>query len=332
MTPDLAGWLQRQWYAPHPSPLLIPPSWLFRAAVALRRAAYRRGWRKSEKLSKPVIVVGNLTVGGVGKTPLTIWLVEYLASVGFKPGVVSRGYGGSHRGPPLPVHADSDPAVAGDEPVLIARRTGVPVYVCRRRAEAGRALLAATDCDLIVADDGLQHYGLSRDVEIAVIDGDRRFGNGACLPAGPLREPRERLAEADLIVSRGAEGVDEFCLTLELGDAVNLADETLKRPLTEFAGVEQLYAVAGIGYPERFFANLKAAGLSFRERPFPDHHPFCLRDLEFGPGAEVLMTEKDAVKCRGFACERFWYVPLRGRLPDAFGEKLAQLLKAKRNG
>jgi len=285
----------------------------------------------AQRLPVPVVVVGNLSVGGTGKTPLTIWLVEFLRAAGYKPGVVSRGYGGRRQNQPLAVFADSDPLEAGDEPVLIARRTGCPVYVFPRRFEAGQALLAACACDILIADDGLQHYALARDVEIAVIDGQRRFGNGFCLPAGPLREPPERLGEVDLIVCRGAAVPGEYPLSLACGAAVNLSDGALQRPLADFGGMK-LRAVAGIGHPQRFFDDLHAAGLDFEARAFADHHRFSAEDLGLGDGVDVLMTEKDAVKCRGFANGRLWSVPLRAQLPPAFGERLLQLLKAKRDG
>lgn len=325
----LADWLQRRWYEPRPPAALLPLAGLFQGAVALRRLAYRRGWKPSRRLPVPVVVVGNLTVGGTGKTPLTIWLAEFLRAAGRRPGVLSRGYGGRGQGRPLAVKADSDPAEAGDEPVLIARRAGCPVYVFPDRAEAGRALLAAEDCDILIADDGLQHYALARDVEIAVVDGERRFGNGFCLPAGPLREPVGRLAEVDLIVCRGAARDGEYSMSLSLGGAANLADRGLRKPLAEFAG-HKLRAVAGVGHPGRFFADLAAAGLAFEARPFPDHHRFTPGDL--GPDdAEVLMTEKDAVKCLGFARPNHWAVPLSAQLPAGFGEHLLNLLK-KRDG
>ncbi len=327
----LAAWLQRRWYGTKPPLGLVPLSALFGGAVALRRMAYRKGWKSAQRLPVPVVVVGNLTVGGTGKTPLTIWLAEFLTASGYKPGVVSRGYGGRKQERPLAVGADSDPAEAGDEPVLIARRTGCPVTVFPLRAEAGRALLAAHDCDILIADDGLQHYALARDVEIAVVDGERRFGNGFCLPAGPLREPARRLAEVDLVVCRGGVPTDgEYPLSLLAGEAVNLADAGLRRPLADFAGLK-LRAVAGIGFPQRFFADLRAAGLSFEERAFPDHHRYRPEDLGTDD-ALVLMTEKDAVKCRGFADGRLWAVPIKAQLPLAFGEKLLQLLKVKRDG
>ena len=322
---SMAGWLQGRWYGTSPPLSLVPAASLFRGIVALRRMAYRNGWKSSQRLPVPAIVVGNLSVGGTGKTPLTLWLVEFLQASGYKPGVISRGYGGRKQAKPLAVRADSDPAEAGDEPVLIARRAACPVYVFPRRAEAGKALLADNDCDVLIADDGLQHYALARDVEIAVIDGVRRFGNGQCLPAGPLREPVGRLAEVDLVVCRGEPRPGEFEMALSCDSAVNLADKTLTRPLAEFSGLK-LRAIAGIGHPQRFFADLKAAGLSFEERAFPDHHRFVPEDLGPDDDAWVLMTEKDAVKCRGFASGRLWAVPLRARLPPAFGEAVLQLL------
>ena len=323
---NLADWLQSRWYDEKPPLGLVPLSGLFRGIVALRRMAYRRGWKQARRLPVPVVVVGNLSVGGTGKTPLAIWLVEFLKASGYKPGVVSRGYGGRKQAKPLAVTADSDPAEAGDEPVLIARRTACPVYVFPRRFEAGRALLSDNDCDILIADDGLQHYALARDVEIAVVDGGRRFGNGQCLPAGPLREPAGRLAEVDLVVCRGAPRPGEFGMALACGEAVNLADPSIKKPLADFIGVK-LRAIAGIGHPQRFFAELRAAGLSFEERAFPDHHRFGPEDLGPDDGAQIVMTEKDAVKCRGFANGRLWAVPLRAQLPPAFGETVLQLLK-----
>ncbi|MFM8332647.1 MAG: tetraacyldisaccharide 4'-kinase, partial [Candidatus Methylumidiphilus sp.] len=235
---------------------------------------------------------------------------------------------GRRQSRPLAVTADSDPAEAGDEPVLIARQSGCPVSVFPRRAEAGRALLAAEGCDIVIADDGLQHYALARDVEIAVVDGERRFGNGWCLPAGPLREPVGRLGEVDLVVCRGgAAAAGEYALRLSLDNAVNLRDAGLTRPLADFAAIQALYALAGIAHPERFFADLRAAGLAFTARAFADHHHYTPEDLNIGDAAAILMTEKDGVKCRAFADGRLWAVPQRAELPPAFGEKLLQLLK-----
>lgn len=323
-------WLQSRWYDGTPPPkALTPLSCVFQEVVALRRLAYSRGLKRIKRLPVPVIVVGNLTVGGTGKTPLTLWLVDFLRQAGYRPGVISRGYGGRPQATPLAVHADSDPLETGDEPLLLARRAKCPVFVSPNRAEAATALLAANDCDILIADDGLQHYALARDVEIAVVDGERRFGNECCLPAGPLREPLARLAEADLVVSRGQARTGEYALTLSGEEAVNLAEPSRRRPLADFMDTP-LHAVAGIGHPQRFFQDLRKAGLHFEEHAFPDHHSFRPQDFAF-PGT-VLMTEKDAVKCLGFAEARFWHVPLRGQLPPAFGETLLQLLKAKCDG
>ncbi len=327
----LADWLQRIWYGQTQPIGLLPLSYLFRAAVSLRRLAYLKGWKRSERLPVPVIVVGNLTVGGTGKTPLTIWLAEFLRVSGLKPGIISRGYDGRRQDKPLAVFADTDPDEAGDEPVLIARRTGCPVYVFASRAEAGKALLAATDCNILIADDGLQHYALARDIEIAVVDGDRRFGNGACLPAGPLREPLERLGEVDMIVGRGEAQDGEYQMALKGEEAVSLTDENMRRPLAFFADTN-VRAVAGIGFPARFFAGLKSAGLEIETREFPDHHRYLPEELGLDEGIPVLMTEKDAVKCLRFARANCWYVPVRAHLPPEFGNKLLQLLKAKRDG
>lgn len=325
------GWFEKRWYEARAPLPLLPLGRLFRMAVALRRMAYRNGLKTVERLPVPVIVVGNLTVGGSGKTPMTIWLAEFLAEHGYKPGIVSRGYGGAKLRAPLAVQADSDPRAAGDEPVLIALRTGCPVYVFPRRAEAARALLASHGCDIVIADDGLQHYALARDIEIVMIDGARRFGNGECLPAGPLREPATRAQEADFVVCVGAPREGEYELALQGRAAVNIADPALRRPLNAFMGVK-LRALAGIGHPKRFFEFLREAGLKFEAHEFPDHHRFRRDDIWFGDIAAVLMTEKDAVKCRRFAGEQHWCVPVSASLPPAFGENLLKLLKAKRDG
>jgi tetraacyldisaccharide 4'-kinase len=332
MKQRLAAWLQKQWYGGcTPNVLLMVPAILFRQGVKLRRAAYRYGFKKCQRLPVPVIVVGNISVGGTGKTPLVVWLADFLLKKGYRPGVISRGYGcGELAGPSLVV-ARSDPRSVGDEPVLIARRTGRPVCVYPARAEAGRALLARSDCDVLICDDGLQHYALARDVEIAVIDGERRFGNGRCLPAGPLRETVERLSEVDLVVCQGRAKPDEFAMTLSGDHAVNLLDETRTKPLAEFADVK-LHAVAGIGNPDRFFAYLRGLALSIEPRAFEDHHPFRREDIWFDDGLPVLMTEKDAVKCRDIAGAQHWYVPVKARLPLEFGEKLLNLLRARCDG
>jgi tetraacyldisaccharide 4'-kinase len=323
--------LEASWYrdAP-PHPLLLPLEAAFRKGAERRRRQYAEGRKPVARLPVPVIVVGNLSVGGTGKTPLTLWLAEFLESQGYRPGIVSRGHGGEAAVTPRRVVADSDPAAVGDEPVLLARRSGRPVAVCRQRAQAARLLLGEAGCDLILADDGLQHYALARDIEIAVVDAARGFGNGHCLPAGPLREPPERLASVDLTVYTGTAPAGAYSMTLAGTVAVNLRDGS-RRPLAAFAG-QAVAALAGIGNPERFFEHLRREGLTIDARPFPDHHAYRPADLAFAGGGPLLMTEKDAVKCLPFAGPDHWSVPVEARLPAEFGEYLLTLLKDTCNG
>lgn len=283
--------------------LLVPFSLLFRLLVALRRLAYRAGLLRVTRLPVPVIVVGNLTAGGAGKTPLTLALAAWLAEAGYRPGIVSRGYGGSARAP-MPVRPDSDPRLVGDEPVLLARRAACPVWVGRRRAEAGRRLLAFhPEVDVLLTDDGLQHYGLARDLEIVVIDAWRGLGNGCLLPAGPLREPRARLRRATAVVFNGEPArawrlpIPAFVMRLAGGRFRNLADEARTATAAELGG-QPMHALAGIGNPQRFFEHLRALGLDVTPRAFADHHDYRVDDL---PAGTVLMTEKDAVKCAPLA-------------------------------
>ncbi len=294
--------------------------------MRLRRAAYRRGVLPGHRVGVPVVVVGNVAVGGTGKTPLVIWLAGFLAERGWRPGVVCRGYGGGATAWPQPVRADSDPREVGDEAVLLASRTGAPVIACGpRRVRAARDLARDGGCDVVISDDGLQHLALARDLEVVVVDGERRHGNGRCLPAGPLREPLACLADVDLVVCNGDARSGEFAMALVPAPAQRVAGGGARRPLAAFAD-GLVHAVCGIGNPPRFFAMLRKAGLTLREHAFPDHHPFRPRDLDFGDDAPVLMTEKDAVKCRGFAGPRHWYVPVSAELPHAFCERLEGLL------
>lgn len=315
--------LERYWYADHPlSWLLRPLSWLFCAVAGLRRWAYRRGWLPCYRARVPVIVVGNLTVGGTGKTPLTARLVELLRSDGYRPGIVSRGYGGHSDHWPRPVLPESNPFEVGDEPVLLARTCGCPVVVGPDRAAAVRFLLAQHDCNVVVCDDGLQHYALARDIEIVVIDGERRFGNGACLPAGPLREPVSRLQSVDfVVVNSGPVQVGEYAMTLVGQRAVNLSDADITCSLAAFSDT-LVRAVAGIGNPERFFDFLRAHGIRVLALPFPDHHVYRAEELTFPDELPVLLTEKDAVKCHIPSRERFWYVPVRAQLDPEFERRL----------
>ena len=322
-----ASRLARLWYTPSPLVLpLVPLSWLFRLLVALRRIAYRAGVLPSHRLPVPVIVVGNITVGGTGKTPLVIWLVEHLRGLGYRPGVVSRGHGGRARSWPQQVRPDSDPAVVGDEAVLLARHCQCPMAVGPDRVAAARALVEHHEVDVIVSDDGLQHYALQRDIEIAVIDGVRRFGNGYCLPAGPLREPRGRLERVDLVVANGIGGRLEYGMRLKSGDAWRLDDPRQRRELRAFAD-SPVHAVAGIGHPERFFTSLEGLGLQVIPHAFPDHHAFDARDLAFATDdTPLLMTEKDAVKCQSMDGLRAWVVPVRAQLDERFPPQLDRLL------
>lgn len=325
----IAAWLQRQWYAEAQPPWgLRALSRGFGAAVALRRGYYRSNAQSA--VGVPVIVVGNLSVGGTGKTPLVIALVAVLREHGWSPGVISRGYGSSAR-MPREVHCDSDPAEVGDEPLLIRQRAGCPVFVSPKRLEAARAVIEA-GADVVVSDDGLQHYALPRDVEIAVVDGVRRYGNGRLLPAGPLREPVERLASVDFVVCNGGEPAPgESSMTLEGATAVRLADGE-RRPLAAFAG-QKTVAMAGIGNPERFFSHLAAAGLNFEPVALPDHHAYSPDDFRSVPeDTPVLMTEKDAVKCRRLDDPRIWYIPVSARLDPAFAPRLLNILERIRHG
>lgn len=309
--------LLERWYSRRPAPWALRPlAGLYWTVQMLRRQFYRRGWLASERLDVPVLVVGNISLGGTGKTPLVIALVDYLRRQGWTPGVVSRGYGGSERVPHL-LGEDADPARFGDEPCLIRRRTGVPVAIGRDRPAAARLLLEL-GVDLVVADDGLQHYRLQRDLEVCVIDGMRRFGNGWVLPAGPLREPVQRLDSVDFCVSNGGLPRDSEVLMRLLGDrARRLDDPSQEQPLATFAR-RRVHGVAAIGNPRRFFDSLRAQHIDVIEHAFPDHHAFTAADLDFADDLPVLMTEKDAVKCEQLGDGRLWYVPVRAVLPDAF--------------
>lgn len=282
---------------------------LFAGVRALRRGAYARGWVRSRRVGVPVVVVGNITTGGSGKTPLTIWLAKVLRKRGLRVGVVTRGYGGSSKQWPRDVVPTSSAAEVGDEAVLLARATGCPVVAGPDRAAAAERL--AGQVDVILSDDGLQHYALARDFEIAVIDGERGFGNGWLLPAGPLREPVERIDAVDSIVVKGEASAlpmpGAVRMTLELGDAVALP-EGERRPLASFRGAP-VHAVAGIGNPEGFFVALREAGLEVIAHPAPDHAALSLKALDFSDELPVFMTEKDAVKLPRVAPGRFWAVP-----------------------
>ncbi|KAF1725777.1 tetraacyldisaccharide 4'-kinase [Pseudoxanthomonas japonensis] len=308
-------------------------STIYAGLIALRVRLYRIGLLRGHRIGVPVIVVGNVTAGGTGKTPLTIALVERLRAAGFKPGVASRGYGRTGEGEARWVDAATPPAEGGDEPVLIARHTGTRVRVDRDRVAAAKALVAA-GCDVVICDDGLQHYRLRRDVEIEVIDGTRRYGNGRLMPAGPLREPASRAAACDFRVVNlpDADGVAQFGewpMHLQADDALPLRGGRPK-PLSAFAG-QRVHAVAGIGNPARFFGMLRQHGLGVVPHAFADHHDYRAEDFAFGSELPVLMTEKDAVKCAAFANAWFYSVPVAAKLPEAFWIALLEKLGSSTN-
>lgn len=272
----------------------------------------------------PVIIIGNISVGGSGKTPLVLWLVQQLQKRGWRPGIISRGYGGNAANYPLTVNPETKACESGDEPKLLAIRSQCPVVVAPNRVAAGQKLLTDFDCNVIISDDGLQHYHLKRDLEIIVVDGHRGFGNGFCLPAGPLREPISRLDEADFVIYHG-DPKQPWSMELQLEYAVKLLNQH-RRLLTDWQG-QPVHAIAGIGDPPRFFAQLRAIGLQVIEHAFADHHQFSARDLHFADELPVLMTEKDAVKCQVFATENCWSVPADAILTDGLADAIANRLK-----
>lgn len=300
---------------------LWPLSLLFRLVAELRRLLYRRGWLHSRTFRVPLIVVGNITVGGSGKTPLVTWLSAHLRGRGLRPGIVSRGYGGKADRWPQQVLPGSDPTLVGDEAVLLAQRTGCPVWVGPDRPAAVDALLRHTDCDLVISDDGMQHYAMGRDLEIAVIDGERRFGNGWMLPAGPLREPLSRMRTVDLVVCNGSPHSGEYAMKLQHPRLRPLSDGGVARDIADFQG-RRVRAIAGIGNPQRFFDMLGQHGLRVDPRPFPDHHAYQARDLVFADELPLLMTEKDAVKCARIVKGDAWVVTVDAQLEPAFVERL----------
>ena len=341
----LAQSLPRLWYQPTLAKRLIPLlplSWLFGLLAWARRTAYRNGLARSYRLPVPVIVIGNLTVGGSGKTPLVLWLVEQLRKAGKRPGIISRGYGGLTEGI-QEVFSHSRAADVGDEPLLLARRSGVPVFVGKDRVAAAQALLAThRDCDVIISDDGMQHYRLQRSLEIAVFDG-RGAGNGRLLPAGPLREPLPRLSCMTAVVwnsvadasTRDEEyfaDLPQFAMRLSGSRFVSLNTPDRQCSADELRG-KRLHAIAGIGDPARFFAQLESLQLSFEALPFPDHHCYRAEDLAFARNGILLMTEKDAVKCLPILTQEAWMLPVEAQIDAAAdGRPLLDLILEKLDG
>jgi len=307
--------------------LLLPLSWLYGLVSGVIRYSYQAGWRPRWRAPVPVVVVGNLTAGGNGKTPVVIWLVEQLQQRGYRVGVVSRGYGGNAKTFPLLLTPQTQAAQAGDEPVLIYQRTQAAVAIAPRRAEAVQALLRQQPLDVVITDDGLQHYALQRDIELVVIDGVRRFGNGWWLPAGPMRERAGRLATVDACITNGgvARG-NEIAMQLQAGDAVNLLTGE-RRPANQ---LDSVVAMAGIGHPPRFFTTLAQLGVNVvQQQPFADHQAYSQSQLAalLTTGQSLLMTEKDAVKCRAFAQPDWWYLPVDAHLAEPQAEQLLQKIE-----
>ncbi len=323
-TSKLQQWLENIWYHNGKGGFLLRP--LSAIYCAVNQYQRNKHTKSLPEISCPIIVVGNITVGGTGKTPLTIHIVQLLKKAGYHPAIITRGYGGNASTWPQAVSASTDPNLVGDEAVLMAQRVGCPVYAgADRLASIEQLLLKNNQCDVIISDDGLQHYKMPRDIQIAVIDASRMLGNELCLPAGPLRERKERLDDCDFIVLNGAESPNNMSMYIS-GDAViNLKTHQEKR-LSAFKG-EKVNAVTGIGNPSRFYQTLENAGLNLVKHSFPDHHPFLKSDFDFSNDYPVIMTEKDAVKCRAFATERFWTLPITATLGKAFDDGLLVQLK-----
>ena len=320
--------IERIWYGGARVPLwmrlLVP---LYRLLRGADQFVWRCGLRKPTRLAVPVIVVGNITAGGTGKTPLVLALVEALRERGWTPGVVSRGYGGSASSAIL-LDDNPDSAIVGDEPSLLRRRSGVPVAIGRQRPDAARLLLGA-GVDVILADDGLQNPSLARDIEICVIDGQRRFGNGKLLPAGPLRESTTRLHEVDFVVCNGGTPQQgEIPMILQGDKAQPLDSDAAPRKLSVFSG-STVHAVAAIGNPQRFFDSLRAHRIEVIEHAFSDHQALTRADLAFADDLPILMTEKDAVKCMDFADPRCWKVPVSAKFPNSFFDAIDRKLHRK---
>ena len=332
--------IESMWYSGKGSLWLAPLSFLYGVLMGIRSLLYRMGLRHRVRMKVPVIVVGNLTVGGTGKTPLVAWLSTHLSAVGLRVAIVSRGYGGRARGVTR-VTVHSRPSEVGDEPLLLARRAQATVFVGKDRVAAARAAVA-DGADVVICDDGLQHLALMRDCEIVVIDGQRGFGNGCLLPRGPLRELPRRLRRVNAVVVNGAITAPGFALprflsrtafvmNMRPGDARPVSGGASLRALASFRGTG-VHAVAAIGNPQRFFDMLRNAGLTLYEHPMADHHAFKAGDLNFGDSLPVIMTEKDAVKCVAFADDRCWFVPVTAEFSENETSELTDLVLARASG
>lgn len=309
----------------------IPLSILYATIITLRRLCYRAGLFQQRRFPVPVIVVGNLTVGGTGKTPLVIHICTLLKERGLNPGIISRGYKGKIKTPSL-VTESSDPKLVGDEAILMARKLNCPIVVGANRPDALGYLLKTSPVNVVISDDGLQHYALYRDIEILVIDGLRRFGNGYCLPIGPLREPIDRLNSVDLVITNGGiPNNNEYDMDVKPSKVYNAISKTQTKMLAYFKD-KVVHAVAGIGHPERFFRLLEAHHIRVIPHPYPDHYAFKANDIEFFDEYPVLMTEKDAVKCSSFASSKHWVLPIKAMVSPLFDARLLNLLQERYDG
>jgi len=300
--------------------ILLPFSAVFFILSYMRLWLYKFRILKVNNSALPVIVVGNITVGGAGKTPIVIAIVNYLKSKNKKVGVVSRGYGGYYSQDSLEVDFTSDPIECGDEPLLIKQQTEVPVAVAKKRIKAIEFLTKKYSLDVIVSDDGLQHYSMGRDIEIAVVDGHSRLGNGLFLPAGPLREAKSRLNSVDFIINNGSHFEGEISSEIESNEYINLVTQEVKS--LDYFKDKKCYGVAGISKPDNFFSILKNNGVKLITKPFPDHYAFVEKDLIFNENYPIIMTSKDCVKCTKFATDQMWYLSISAKINSNFYQQL----------
>jgi len=322
----------RSWYQPsYPfiTIMLLPFSWIFRVLITLRHFLFKMKLKKIVTFSRPLIVVGNITVGGTGKTPFVIWLAQVLKKEGFRPGIVSRGVGGKKHFSPIFAETSSDPHSVGDEAIMLARRTDCPIVLCIDRVRAVQTLLSKTTCDVVISDDGLQHYRMGRDIEIAMVDGERQFGNAFFLPAGPLRESKRRLKQVNFVIEKGKPQEGKWTMQLQGDYLIKLQDENHRISIRDFQH-RKVHAVVGIGNPSRFLIELEALGFEIIPHIFKDHYLYQASDFEFKDNLPIIMTEKDAVKCLTFANERFWYFPVDAKMNPSFEQVLLGELKNAR--
>ena len=323
---------QKIWYSKNIfSLLLFPLSLLYITIIYFRYSLYQLGLITVTKINAPIIVVGNIVAGGTGKTPLVIWLAKHFKDMGLLPGIVSRGYGGTYLSNIELVKPTSNPRLVGDEPVIIARNTNCSVVVAKERARGAKELVEKYNCNIILCDDGMQHYSLARDIEIAVIDGQRRFGNNYCFPAGPLREPKSRMLKADLIVCKYNAKTSEHKMDYIYNQLVSLNEPSKTISISDLNGMT-VHAMAGISNPEHFFSYLRSHKLELIIHKFPDHYLYTEDDVKFNDNFPVVMTEKDAVKCLNYSSDKHWYIPISAELSKSFVCDLDKLMGKIING